>query len=116
MLPKNLEPALVMLRDPRLRTYGDEMLKELAGCITDRNFRLFAEAGLLHVINDKMYLTGTDPFALFKEMTKVEPIDPAHAFYLGYELAKAVTALTLSKNYVQDQPLNWGFLGEDYEG
>ena len=37
-------------------------------------------------------------------------IDPSHAFYLGYELAKAVTALTLGKNYVQDQALRWGFL------
>ncbi len=27
-----------------------------------------------------------------------------------YELAKAVTALTLGKNYVQDQALRWGFL------
>jgi hypothetical protein len=34
----------------------------------------------------------------------------AHAFYLGYEMAKAITALTLSKNYIQDQALRWGFL------
>ena len=33
-----------------------------------------------------------------------------YAFYLGYEMAKAVTALTLGKNYVQDQALRWGFL------
>ena len=39
-----------------------------------------------------------------------EPIDPSHAFYLGYELAKAATALTLGKNYVQDQALRWGLL------
>ena len=37
-------------------------------------------------------------------------IDPSHAFYLGYEMAKAVTALTLGKNYTQDQALRWGFL------
>ena len=43
------------------------------------------------------------------------PIDPAHAFYLGYELAKAVTALTLGKNYVQDQALRWGFLTKEEE-
>ena len=36
--------------------------------------------------------------------------DPSHAFYLGYEMAKAVTALTLKKNYVQDEALSWGFL------
>ena len=41
---------------------------------------------------------------------RCEDIDPSHAFYLGYEMAKAVTALTLGKNYVQDQALRWGFL------
>jgi hypothetical protein len=43
-------------------------------------------------------------------MRQREDIDPSHAFYLGYEMAKAVTALTLGKNYVQDQALRWGFL------
>jgi hypothetical protein len=32
------------------------------------------------------------------------------AVYLGYEMAKAVTALTLGKDYRQDQALNWGHL------
>ena len=48
--------------------------------------------------------------SLFAAMARQESIDPAHAFYLGYEMAKAVTALTLGKNYVQDQALRWGFL------
>ena len=78
--------------------------------MTDRNFRLFAERGLLHALNGRMHVQGTDPFTLFDEMRQREDIDPAHAFYLGYELAKAVTALTLGKNYVQDQALRWGFL------
>ena len=90
--------------------FGDAQLKELAECITDRNFRLFAENGALHVINGQMHLQGTDPFALFAEMQNRDAIDPSHAFYLGYEMAKALTALTLGKNYVQDQALNWGFL------
>ena len=38
--------------------------------------------------------------------------DPSHAFYLGYEMMKAKTALTLSKTYRQDQALDWGFLTE----
>ena len=55
-----------------------------------------------------MMLHGVqDPFALFAQLG---PVDPAHAFYLGYELARAATALSLGKNYVQDEPLNWGFL------
>jgi dihydropteroate synthase-like protein len=110
ILPKHLAPELVMLRDPRLREHGEATLRELAERVTDRNFRLFAERGLLHVLNGGMFLQGTDPFALFEEMQRRQEIDPAHAFYLGYEMAKAVTALTLGKNYVQDQALRWGFL------
>jgi dihydropteroate synthase-like protein len=110
VLPKHLAPELVLLRDPRLREHGEDALRELAARITDRNFRLFAERGLLHVLNGQMFLQGTDPFQLFARMQEGGAIDPAHAFYLGYEMAKAVTALTLGKNYVQDQALQWGFL------
>ncbi len=110
VLPKHLEPDLHLLRDPKLREYGPIALAELAARVTDRNFRLFAERGQLHVFNNRLQLMGTDPFALFAQMQQQDAIDPAHAFYLGYEMAKAVTALTLGKNYVQDQALRWGFL------
>ena len=111
VLPKHLEPGLVMLRDRKVYEQGPEALAELAARVTDRNYRLFAERGELHVINGQMYLRGTDPFELFAEMQRRDPkLDPSHAFYLGYELAKAVTALTLGKTYAQDQALNWGFL------
>jgi dihydropteroate synthase-like protein len=115
-LPKHLEPDLVLLRDPRLQVHGEATLTELARRVTDRNFRLFAESGMIHVINGKMYLQGDDPFDLFAQMREREEIDPAHAFYLGYEMAKAMTALTLGKNYVQDQALRWGFLMRPEEG
>jgi dihydropteroate synthase-like protein len=110
VLPKHLDHDLVLLRDPKLRVHGQEVLAELARNITDRNFRMFAERGLLHVLSGRMFLQGTDPFELFDQMQARDDIDPAHAFYLGYELAKAMTALTLGKNYVQDQALDWGFL------
>jgi dihydropteroate synthase-like protein len=110
ILPKHLEPNLVALRDPKLREHGLQRLEELAKQVTDPNFRIFAEAGVLHIINNHMHLHGDDPFVLFEEMCRLEAIDPSHAFYLGYEMAKAVTALTLSKNYIQDQALRWGFL------
>ncbi len=110
VLPKRLEPDLVTLRDPKLKEHGEEALRELAARVTDRNFRLFAERGLLHALNGRMCLQGADPFLLFRRMQEGEAIDPSHAFYLGYELSKAVTALTLGKNYVQDQALRWGFL------
>ncbi len=110
VLPKNLEPDLIMLRDPRLRAHGADTLQELSTQITDKNFRLFAERGLLHVLNNAMFLQGTDPFKLFEELQRRTAVEPAHAFYLGYELARAETALTLGKNYIQDQALRWGLL------
>jgi dihydropteroate synthase-like protein len=110
VVPKRIEPNLVLLRDPKLREHGEEGLAELARSIADRNFRLFAERGQIHVLNHQMHLRGSDPFSLFEQMCQREAIDPSHAFYLGYEMAKAVTALTLGKNYTQDQALRWGFL------
>ncbi len=110
-LPKKIDARLLTLRDRKLRPMGEELLNQLAGSLTDPNYRLFAECGLLHAMNGQMHLMNTDPFVLFDELCRRDPkMDPAHAFYLGYELSKAVTALTLSKNYVQDQSLNWGHL------
>jgi len=111
ILPKRLAPELVILRDTKLYEHGQRTLDELAERITDRNYRLFAERGELHVLNGSMYLRGTDPFELFAEMLRRDPkLDPSHSFYLGFEFAKAITALTLGKNYTQDRALNWGFL------
>lgn len=107
VLPKHLDSELVLLRDSALREKGEAELREIAAQIKDPNFRVFAERGEIHLINRDGYWHGTDPFALFDQMP---PVDPVHAFYLGYELSKAVTALTLGKNYVQDEALNWGFL------
>lgn len=109
--PKRLEPNLVMLRDPKLYEQGEEALQELARRITDRNYRIFAERGEIHVLNGQMYVKGTDPFEVFSRIAAADPkLDASHAFYLGYEFAKAVTALTLGKSYTQDQALRWGFL------
>jgi dihydropteroate synthase-like protein len=111
VLPKHLEPDLVMFRDPKVYELGEAGLAQLARDVTDRNYRLFAERGEIHVINGDMYLRGTDPFELFDEMLRRDPkLDPTHSFYLGYEMAKAVTALTVGKSYTQDQALRWGFL------
>ncbi|MCS6865766.1 MAG: DUF6513 domain-containing protein [Gemmataceae bacterium] len=111
VLPKRLEPNLVLLRDPKVYEQGEETLRDLAQRITDRNYRIFAERGEIHILNGSLYLHGTDPFALFAQLAAADPkLDPSHAFYLGYEFAKAVTALTLGKNYTQDQALRWGFL------
>ena len=43
-------------------------------------------------------------------------MDSNNAFYLVYEMAKAMTALTLEKDYRQDQALDWGYLTEPEVG
>jgi dihydropteroate synthase-like protein len=111
VLPKRLEPNLILLRDPKLYEQGDEALAELAARITDRNYRIFAERGEIHVLNGSVYFCGADPFEVFERLAAADDkLDASHAFYLGYEFSKAMTALTLGKNYTQDQALRWGFL------
>ena len=55
----------MLLRDPKLHTHGEAALRELASRITDRNYRIFAENGQLHVLNALGHLKGDDPFELF---------------------------------------------------
>ena len=107
VLPKRLDSRLVMLRDPKVNVRGDEELSRMADEVKDPNYRIFVERGEIHIFNRDGYRRGTDPYELFDQLGQLEP---SHAFYLGYELSKAATALTLGKNYVQDEALNWGFL------
>ena len=111
VLPKHLGGQLVMLRDPRLHNVGEQGLKQLADRLTDPNFRIFAERGEVHLMNRDGYWHGDDPYEVFDRMiTTVGALTSVHAFYLGMELCKARTALTLGKQYTQDQSLRWGFL------
>lgn len=112
VLPKHLEPRLVLLRDPSPARYGPEALERMAAEIKDHNYRIVVEDGQIHVLAAGRHWRGDDPFALFEELSKAtaRPWEPSHLFYLGYEMAKARTALTLDKDYRQDEALDWGFL------
>jgi hypothetical protein len=111
----------VMLRDERVIANSTEEIATLAAGIKDRSFRVLTGEGAspgdaeLHVVNRDGHHRGHDPFAIFAEIEAAapRPIDASHAFYLGYEMAKAVTALTLGKNYRQDESLDWGMLTRD---
>ncbi len=105
--PKHVDDRLVMLRDAKLREVSDEELRTLAARLTDRNFRLFADADSqqIHAMNKDLHVAGGDPFVVFDQLGVT---DASHAFYLGYEMAKAVIANTLGKNYVQDEALRFG--------
>lgn len=110
VVPKYLEPDLITLRDARIHQLGPETLAELQATIKDPNWRIFAENGEIYALNHENYLKDSEPFRLFEQMG-ID--DPSHAFYLGYEMAKAKTALSLGKWYRQDQALNWGHLTEE---
>lgn len=111
-LPKHVEPQLVALRDPAVFEYGAEELDRLAGQIKDHSYRLFAEGNAVHLVGAGLHLSDSDPFELFEQLQAAgaRNLDASHSFYLGYEMAKAVAALTLGKQYRQDQALDWGFL------
>ena len=109
-VPKHLSHDLVMLRDPRGPHRTIEELEALAASVRDPNYRLFVEAGEIHVINRDGHWRGRDAYELFDAFRATADLSAEHAFYLGYELCKAVTALTLGKRYVQDEALQWGFL------
>jgi dihydropteroate synthase len=117
-LPKHVEPRLITLRGGKPHAHGRDTLDRLAAAIRDPNFRIFAEGDEVHLVGAGLHLASPDPFALFAELAAAgrDDVDPGHAFYLGYEMAKAVTALTLGKDYRQDQPLDWGHLTRDEIG
>jgi hypothetical protein len=101
-----------MLRGSEPARFGRDELDRLAAEIKDNNYRVFAEDGNVHLVSAGMHLADADPFLLFERLLANQPrnLDAAHAFYLGYEMAKAATALTLSKDYRQDEALDWGYL------
>ncbi len=120
VLPKHLEPRLVMLRDPAVVEPPPEDLDRLAATIKDANYRVFVSDDAVHVVSHDLHLFGSDPFLLFERLRQSGPggglpknLDAAHSFYLGYEMCKAATALALSKQYRQDEALDWGFLTRD---
>lgn len=114
-LPKHVDSSLVTLRDPRVVDQGDDVLQSLAAQLKDPNYRIFAERGELHVMNRDGYWRGTEPLELFRRVRADanDSLSEGHAFYLGVEIQKAATALTLGKQYIQDEELRWGFLSAD---
>ena len=111
--PKRIDPRLVMLRDPKLAYHPPDYLESLSATIRDNNYRIFVDASQIHLISAGIHIRGTDPFAMIEELMLLpqsDNVDPSHAFYLGFELHKALTALQLGKRYEQDVALSWGML------
>ena len=111
-IPKHISNALLMLRDARPHQHSDRALNELAAAITDSNFRIFGEGDAVHLMNRNGHWTGADSFPLFADALAANPdVDSSHAFYLGYEMARAEICRMLGKQYDQDQPIQWGVAG-----
>jgi len=106
-IPKGVDDRLVTIKDPAVLAYSETELRALQAEITDPNFRIFADSETITVFNNGCFVRGTDIHAIFAEL---DVDDPAHAFYLGKELAKASLAVTLGKTYRQEGALSWGYL------
>jgi hypothetical protein len=91
-----------------LRPYPEtpEQIAALADAVRDQNYRIEVAEDGIHIYNRDGHHVARDPFELFDKLG-VEA-DGAHAFYLGYELAKAEIAAALGKRYTQDGQLDWG--------
>jgi dihydropteroate synthase len=106
-IPKGIDDRLVTVKDPALRTYSEAELRDLQSNIRDPNFRIFADPNGMTVLNDERFVQSTDIQDIYEQL---EVDDPAHAFYLGKELARAQLAMTLGKTYRQEGALQWGYL------
>lgn len=98
--------GLLSLHDLNPTPMNNAEIAQAAKDIRDANFRIHVGEKLIHIANREGHHTATDPFDLFPKLG-VET-DGGHAFYLGYELAKAEIALALGKRYSQDGALDWG--------
>ena len=106
-VPKGVDDRLVTVKDPVVLSYSEAELRALQAEITDPNYRIFADGGTITVFNSERFVRGTDIQTIFAQL---DVDDPAHAFYLGKELAKASLAVTLGKTYRQEGALTWGYL------
>lgn len=105
-LPKGYGSMAMALHDLIPNPLSDTEIAAAARDIRDDNFRIHVGEKSIHIANRHGHHEAADPFDLFPKLG-VEA-DGAHAFYLGYELAKAEIALMLAKRYAQDNPLDFG--------
>jgi len=104
---------LLNLKDRKDRNYTREEVKEIKNSITDSNYRILNDGKAINIFNAEEEYRGRDISELFFELKNTN--EPSHAFYLGKELQKAYTALNLSKNYRQEDELDWGYLNSNFK-
>ena len=108
-LPKHLDDGLLTIKDPPYTPYSEAELRAIQAKVRDPNFRIFTDRDFIYVFNRDMFIKDTDIQAIFAQLGVEQA---SHAFYLGRELYKASLALQLGKEYMQEQPLRWGYLSQ----
>ncbi len=110
ILPKGVDDRLLTVKERAHPSYSTRELRELQAGIDDANFRIFVGEDGVTAFNQDLFVQGTRPEDIFP---RLGVDDPSHAFYLGRELERAFQALTLGKRYIQEQPLDFGYISRD---
>lgn len=105
-LPKGYGGGLLSLHELRPFPQTPQGIADSAAEVKDLNFRIETSDDGVHIYNRDGHHISMSPLDLFPHLATGD--DASHAFYLGYELAKAEVAWRLGKRYVQDQSLDWG--------
>ena len=61
--PKHIDPGLVTTKDESMRAPSEEELRTMQGQISDRNWRLFADADWLYAFNGDRFVRETNMYA-----------------------------------------------------
>jgi dihydropteroate synthase len=105
-LPKGYGGGLLSLHEIKPFPRSAAEIELAARDVRDKSFRIEAAEDGIHIYNRDGHYVAADPFDMFARLGVHS--DGPHAFYLGYELAKAEIARALGKRYAQDSPLDWG--------
>ncbi len=105
-LPFRVSDELMIMSERNPKRKSQKEINEIKHLIKDKNYRILLSKKGINVLNNRINVTGKDPYDFFPNI-EVDG-DTSHAFYLGVELARAQIALQLGKNYDQDNELSWG--------
>lgn len=107
-VPKGLDASLLGLHARQQPfPYDIAEIKAFYEAVRDPSYRIQISQAGIHVYNRDGFYTDHNPFALFPKLDSLQEDSP-HAFYMGFELAKAQIAWQLGKRYHQDRALDWG--------
>ncbi len=107
VLPKHLNDGLITVKDPPFETFAEDELRAMQAQLRDSNIRIFADRHFIYLFNNRLFIKDTDVEAIFD---RLDIKDASHAFYLGREMQKALLAVRLGKQYIQEEELRWGYL------